>query len=131
MVRLQWNLMKLGKNPSQYRFGHDSGGPEAAGGHSRPKRGFLFFDIAARVGAHVCYSLPRLLGAIYFLGDLLLRRGVYMSPSPPTWVNYSIHGPPTHPTENFLLAPQDPGTHYKIAGASGGTDPPYSRRNPL
>ena len=43
MVRLQWNLMKLGKNPSQYRFGHDSGGPEAAGGQSKPKRGKRYF----------------------------------------------------------------------------------------
>ena len=37
----------------------DFWGPEAAGGHSRPKRGKTKFDIAAQVGAHVCYSLPR------------------------------------------------------------------------
>ena len=42
-------------------------------------------------------------------------------------VNYSIHGPPTEKH----WAPPGPGTHYNGSGASGGTDPPYSRRNPL
>ena len=50
--------MKLEKNRPNIRFMVDFWGPEAAGGHSRPKRGKHFFDIAARVGAHVCYSLP-------------------------------------------------------------------------
>ena len=48
------------KKSSKYRFGHDSGGPEAAGGHSRPKRGCFRYRRPGR--AHpipcVCYSLP-------------------------------------------------------------------------
>ena len=44
------------------------------------------------------------------------------------WVNYSIHGP--HPIQYFY-APDGLGTHICESGASGGSDPPYSRRNPL
>ena len=40
-------------------------------------------------------------------------------------------GPPPPNSKIQFLAPPGPGTHSEFWGASGGTDPPYSRRNPL
>ena len=44
---------------------------------------------------------------------------VYMGPPPPH--------PPNHP----IWPPTAPGPPPEMCGSSGGTDPPYSRRNPL
>ena len=82
----------------------DFWGPEAARGHSRPKRGKK--NIAARVGAHVCYSLPRFLAGPRAPSPRAPGPG-HGPGVPLIWVNYSIHGPRPGPTcatiKNFFF----------------------------